>query len=79
MSFATQGMKMTRGSRGATTKQVASDKEHKFSNIDSNSVRNFSNAPIIDYRPGINFSNMLALSQANFVSTRTRLMRKDML
>lgn len=66
MSFATQGMKMTRGSRVATTKQAASDKERKFSNIDSNSIRNFRNAPVIDYRPGINFSNMLASSQAVF-------------
>jgi len=55
MSFATKGMKMTRGSRGATENPVVSTK-----------ARDFSNASVIDYRPGINFSNMLANSQAEF-------------
>jgi len=53
MSFATNGMKKTRSERNPPAPQAA-----------QSPAPGFSNTGVIDYRPGLNFNNMLAASQS---------------
>jgi chromosome segregation ATPase/ribosomal protein S15P/S13E len=57
MSFATNGMKKTRGER-STPAPLAPQ----------TSAPGFSNTGVIDYRPGLNFNNMLAAKQTDSFS-----------
>ena len=60
MSFITNRMKKTRSERNPPAPQAT-----------QSPAQGFSNTGVIDYRPGLNFNNMLAASQSDAQSSTT--------